>query len=225
MRFAEGAPWGFVIPQVVLVLFLLSVGLGRLIPIGEYDLLLGDVFLSVGLGGILWISLLVYFFRDPERSIGYGVVSPADGRVISVANDRAELRLTIFLGVLDVHVIRSPIAGQFRHGKHIKGARRFAFSKESDKNERYVLNIVGKGETCNLVLIAGAFADRILVYPKFDKDLEKGERVGVIKFGSRVDLAYAAESDCELKVAVGDRVIAGETTIILPKQKEGETEP
>jgi phosphatidylserine decarboxylase len=164
---------------------------------------------------VLWTWLLLFFIRDPERAVGDGVVSPADGRVTAAQSSGLGANLSVFLGVLSVHVVRAPIAGRVTTLAYKPGGRRFAFSKESHLNERLVMGLAGVGETCSLTLIAGAFADRIQAYVETGTEVAKGDRIGIIKFGSRVDLEYASDNPRNLAVKAGDMVIAGQTSILL----------
>jgi phosphatidylserine decarboxylase len=179
----------------------------------------GQVVLAVGLFGVLWVGLLLFFFRDPERAPGSGVVSPADGRVRQASTTGHGATLSIFLGVFNVHVVRAPISGRVTSLAYKPGGRRFAFSKDSHLNERVLLGIAGEAESCSLTLIAGAFADRILPYVEPGATVNKGDRIGIIKFGSRVDLDYTAARPVSLRVKVGNTVIAGVTSILAPAEE------
>lgn len=170
----------------------------------------------IAFGGFAFAAILALFFRDPDRTPGPGVVSPADGRVARVSSEGGRVRISVHLGPLNVHVVRAPIAGLVREARHVPGAHKFAFSKDAEANERLYLTIASDTERAELVLIAGAFANRIVAYegPQAEVPLAKAHRVGLIKYGSRVDLTYAGPEGSEPSVAVGDKVIAGETTIV-----------
>ena len=200
-----------------------------------YPFILGGIAVAV-LGLLLWhpltwVGLLftvfcLYFFRDPERVLpprANAFVAPADGLVVSIerAAPPAELglgheprtRVAIFLSVLDVHVNRAPIGGVVRkiayHPGKFFGA---ADEKASDENERnsLILDLPG-GQEVVVVQIAGLIARRILCDVREGQSLGAGERFGIIRFGSRTDL-YLPES-CEPLVAVGQRMVGGETVI------------
>lgn len=168
---------------------------------------------------ILVFALLLNFFRDPERRPGEGIVSPADGRVTLV--DEVEdpdlgrcHRVAIFMSPLDVHVNRAPVAGTVARAVHAPGRHVPAFRKESERNERFV--IVYEGEVrAKTVQIAGALARRIVPYVREGQRVERGQRIGLIRLGSRVDLlvpvAAAAPS-----VRTGSRARAGVTTLLEP---------
>jgi len=160
------------------------------------------------------------FFRDPDRTPPpTGIVSPADGTVSvireeSVADegDEAEtrLRVGVFMNVHDVHVNRAPKGGAVEAVDHVPGAHRPAFSKESDRNERVHVDFPDHRVT----LIAGAFARRITPYVEAGDDLDRGDRIGHIAFGSRADLLCPPDIErADLAVEEGDGVTAGESVL------------
>jgi phosphatidylserine decarboxylase len=161
----------------------------------------------------------LYFFRDPDRSIPDGpvAVSPADGKVVGVIGDGAECtRISIFLNIFDVHVNRAPIAGKITNIEYTKGQFLVA-SREiaSSQNERNTFTIAGTiaGETTcvRFAQIAGLIARRIVCYKKPGDAVAKGERVGLIKFGSRVDVFLGPEWD--IQVQTGERVAGGSSIL------------
>jgi phosphatidylserine decarboxylase len=163
----------------------------------------------------------LYFFRDPERVIPEGpvAVSPADGKVVSIlADGPSPARISIFLNVFDVHVNRAPIAGDVTSVEYTKGHFLVA-SRElaSSQNERNTLTIAGEGTKVGFSQIAGLIARRIVCYKKPGDHVAKGERVGLIKFGSRVDVFLGAE--WEILVKPGERVAGGSS--ILARRKQG----
>lgn len=153
-----------------------------------------------------------WFFRDPHRQIGQGWVAPADGRII----DAAELadgrtRLAIYLNILNVHVVRSPVAGTVVSIEYREGGRRLAFDKESEHNERVIWRLgTGAGEV-EVVQIAGAFVRRIVPYLQVGDAVARGGRMGLIRFGSRVDVYLPA--GVPIAVSIGDRTRAGVTRL------------
>lgn len=175
--------------------------------------------------GVFGLSTLVFagFFRDPERipPMGEGLVlSPADGRVVGVRGvekgnllREAGTRISIFLSPLDVHVNRAPIKGlvdkvQYQPGRFFAAYR----DKASQDNEQNAVRIVDPaGNSLSIVQIAGVLARRIVCYVKEGERLERGQRVGLIMFGSRVDIFLPRGSRVE--VAEGQRVRGGETVI------------
>ena len=159
--------------------------------------------------------LVAVFFRDPEREPdGPGVVSPADGKVTVVRDEDGRLRVGVFMNLHDVHVNRFPVGGTVSSVVHHDGAHRPAFSKDSDRNERAETRLDG----FVVVQIAGAFARRVTTYPEEGDSVERGDRLGVIAFGSRADVILPASyTRDELRVKEGDRVRAGET-VLAPRK-------
>lgn len=171
-------------------------------------------------GAPFWFlaAFALYFFRDPERSIPAGdvVVSPADGKVMDVRevepDGRRAWKISIFLSVFDVHVNRAPLAGTIRSIRYQPGRFLMAFRPEASvENEQNVVVIEGDRLTVEFKQIAGTVARRIVFRKKLGDRVELGERVGLIKFGSRVDvfLPYAVPP----AVVVGDRVTGGSSIL------------
>ena len=160
-------------------------------------------------------AFCLYFFRDPERRIPEGpvAVSPADGTVVAVKPDVAGTnRVSIFLNVFNVHVNRTPIAGKVKCIKYQKGKFLVASKEEaSHSNEQNTITVEGDGSRVVFKQIAGLIARRIICYKKPGDILEAGERIGLIKFGSRVDVFLGPEWD--IAVHVGERVAAGSSVI------------
>lgn len=169
-----------------------------------------------GAAAIVFIFVL-FFFRDPDREIPSQdglIVSPADGRVIRIATAGGDLPLqvSIFLSVFDVHVNRAPVKGQVANMEHRKGKFKAAFDDAASlENERNIVDIESGNRRVKVVLIAGLIARRIVSWIKSGDSLERGQRIGLIRFGSRVDLFLPA--DVELQVKKGDQVWGG-TSII-----------
>ncbi|HTS77906.1 MAG TPA: phosphatidylserine decarboxylase [Bryobacteraceae bacterium] len=160
-------------------------------------------------------AFCLYFFRDPERTIPGGpvAVAPADGKVVAVVPDSAGAhRLSIFLNIFDVHVNRTPIAGKIMCVKYQKGKFLVA-SREaaSHSNEQNTITVEGNGSRIVFKQIAGLIARRIVCYKKPGDIVDAGERVGLIKFGSRVDVFLGPE--WEVTVRVGERVSAGSSVV------------
>lgn len=157
-------------------------------------------------------AFFLFFFRDPERKIPDGdvVVSPADGSVSMIApfGDHQK-RISIFLSVFDVHVNRSPVAGTIVAVDYRKGRFGNAIRPEaSDENERNVVELrADNGATVVFSQIAGLLARRIVFHPKVGDRLEKGQRVGMIKFGSRTDVILGPE--WEIVAKPNDVVVGG----------------
>jgi phosphatidylserine decarboxylase len=167
----------------------------------------------------------LWFFRDPERAVPQesgALVSPADGKVtdVSIINtpNGQQARISIFLSVFDVHVNRSPIAGIIRDVRYQRGKFLDARSPDcADQNEQNIVTVEGDGQSIVFKQIAGLLARRIVFTPKVGDRLERGQRVGLIKFGSRTDVVF--DADARLNVKVGDRVKGGASILAyLPQQ-------
>ncbi len=182
-------------------------------------------FLSSGLLAVVGLAALAffgYFFRDPDRHIpreAGAVVAPADGKVIltdEVQEDRylrgPARRVAIFMNVFDVHVNRAPLAALVAESEHRDGCFKAAWSEAAcNFNEQQALVLEAQGTRVLVVQIAGLLARRIISYVQPGQYLERGERLGMICFGSRVDLYLPLEA--EILVKVGDRVTAGSSIL------------
>lgn len=165
----------------------------------------------------------VYFFRNPERVVPSqddAVVAPADGKVVFVGQVQEErcfkgeaVKVSIFMSVFNVHVNRAPFSGKVVDMFYNKGQfLNASLDKASLDNEQGGIVLeTANGQRLLFVQIAGLIARRIVTYPKVGDLLEKGERYGLIRFGSRVDVYFPAGS--EVSVRLGDRTVAGETII------------
>jgi len=166
---------------------------------------------------LLMAAFCVYFFRDPDRAIPGGpvCVSPADGRVVRVRNEPdGRTRVSIFLNIFDVHVNRAPVGGRITSLNYSPGRFRFAhLDAASVENERNTLLIDSPrcGSTVEVTQIAGLLARRIVCRKREGDTLRAGERFGLIKFGSRVDVVLGREWD--LAVAERDRVAGGSSVL------------
>jgi len=168
---------------------------------------------------MLLAAFFLWFFRDPERNIPAGVgliVSPGDGLVTETVTistpDGSRQRVSIFLSVFDVHVNRSPISGVLTAVRYQKGLYLNAMNPSSaDRNEQNVVTIRGEGFEVTFKQIAGLLARRIVFNFSEGERVQRGQRVGLIKFGSRVDVILPAEA--LLQVRMGDRVQGGASVI------------
>ncbi|PYV35926.1 MAG: phosphatidylserine decarboxylase family protein [Acidobacteria bacterium] len=169
---------------------------------------------------VLILAIFVLnFFRDPERLISSdpdAIVCPADGRVVEIREEsydgRTVRRVSIFMSPLDVHVNRSPIAGVIEGVRYQKGAFHVASeARASVENEMNVFAVRGSQGVVVVKQIAGVLARRIVFWKKAGDALARGERFGLIKFGSRVDVLL--DRTAEVRVRVGERVHAGSTTL------------
>jgi phosphatidylserine decarboxylase len=173
---------------------------------------------------ILLAVFFLWFFRDPERKIPQGpgmVVSPADGKVTEIASvvtaDGQRTRISIFLSVFNVHVNRSPIEGILSEVTYKKGEYLNALNPASaERNEQNLVVVEGAHTTVAFKQIAGLLARRIVFNYKPGDRVERGQRVGLIKFGSRVDVMLPA--DANVRVKLGDTVKGGASILadILP---------
>jgi phosphatidylserine decarboxylase len=173
--------------------------------------------------GLVLTLFLTYFFRDPERAVPTApglVISPADGRIIALERVREEKflqqpaqKLSIFMNVFDVHVNRAPVAGRvsalaYQPGRYLAANR----PEAPDQNEQLAMLLrTPDGAAVVMVQIAGLLARRIISYVQEGEDLDRGERVGLICFGSRVDL-YLPEQ-CQVQVGIGQKVKAGSSIL------------
>jgi len=168
-------------------------------------------------------AFCLWFFRDPDRQIPNApgaIVSPGDGKITDVSTltipTGRHSRISIFLNVFDVHVNRSPISGVIRDVRYQRGKFLNAMGPNSaDENEQNIITVEGESRTVVFKQIAGLIARRIVFNLKVGDPVARGQRVGLIKFGSRVDVLF----DCDAKIQVkpGDRVKGGATVLaVLP---------
>jgi phosphatidylserine decarboxylase len=168
-------------------------------------------------------GFLTYFFRDPDRQVPPApgiVVSPADGRVMIAGPSDGRwapagewLQVTIFLSPLDVHVNRSPVSGRVRRIEYRPGRFLPAFDEKSNDNELNEIWIEHDGRTIVFRQVVGILARRIVCRIREGEMVGRGERIGLMKFGSRMDVFLP--TDARLSVAVGDRVVGGETVLAM----------
>jgi phosphatidylserine decarboxylase len=171
------------------------------------------------LPAVLLAAFFLWFFRDPERVIpreAGALVAPADGKVTDVSpvisNGESRLRISIFLNVFNVHVNRAPTSGIIREVRYQRGKFINAMNAASaEQNEQNVVTVEGDGQTVVFKQIAGLLARRIVFNRKVGDRVERGERVGLIKFGSRVDVLLDASAALEVKV--GDHVKGGSSVL------------
>lgn len=198
-------------------------------------------FTYIGIAGLLaWLTALfgletlsiilavltifiIYFFRDPERKIPqdqYAVVSPADGKVIDIDNaleenflNREMKRIGIFLSITDCHVNRFPVTGRVLNTKHTTGKFFIADLKRSSSENEKLATLIETDDKQEVVIVqvAGLIARRIVSYLSVGDQLQKGDRFGMIKFGSRVDIYIPLT--CEVLISNGDKVRGGETIL------------
>lgn len=164
--------------------------------------------------GMALTFFMVIFFRDPERKVEVSdtyMISPADGTIIEI-RDR---KICIFMFLQNVHVNRAPISGIIREITYKKGGYLPAFCKDSERNERNEFLIHSKYGDVQVTQIAGTIARRIVTYSGVNDTIEQGQRIGMIRFGSRVDVTIP--HDFDITVCKGERVLAGKTVIATIK--------
>ena len=174
---------------------------------------------------LLLAAFFLWFFRDPERVIPSepgAVVSPADGKVTSVAtvnvNGETFKSISIFLNVFNVHVNRSPVSGIVRGAHYECGKYMNAMNPAcAEQNERNTVTIEGEGHRVIFKQIAGLLARRIVFTKQVGDSVRRGERVGLIKFGSRTDVLFDASA--EVAVKVGENVKGGSSILAFLKQE------
>jgi phosphatidylserine decarboxylase len=204
---AEG--WPFIIPRAIVTAVLFSLG-----------------WKNTGIAALVLTLFVLFFFRDPERTIPEGkglVVSPADGRVIVVKDifepdylKQEVKQVSIFLSVFNVHVNRSPLEGTVEVVKYNPGKFHVAsVDKASLANEQTAMVIASGRHKVLVKQIAGLIARRIVCYARPGNAIRTGERYGLIRFGSRVDIFLPR--DAELKVRVGDRLEGASDVIAVLK--------
>jgi phosphatidylserine decarboxylase len=188
---------------------------------------------ALAYGGLIGFVLCVYmlvFFRDPMRVAPIDpamIVAGAEGKVMGVVVvDEPEylktktVRISIFLSLIDVHVNRSPIAGRVESARYFPGARYFTFQeKSSDFNQHSSILIRGEKVDCLVKQIVGPVARRVVFWLNDGQELQKGEPIGMMKFGSRLDM-YLPADKVDVLVQKGDKVRVGETVVARLKAKE-----
>ena len=171
---------------------------------------------------LIFLILLIftfYFFRDPERVVPLGddiLVSPADGLITNISEykdgKKSYTKVSIFLSVFNVHIQRLPVSGQITKIDYIEGKFINAtLDKASEDNERLRLTLKSGSNVIYITQIAGLIARRIICYLKTNERVNQGERYGIIKFGSRVDIEFP--NSYNLMVSIGQQCIGGETII------------
>lgn len=207
------------------------IGAGALIAAAGWvavGLEIGGAFAAATAGLFTVLTLFsVWFFRDPDQPTPGDpglVIAPGQGKVIEIREVEepsfmggACRRITIFLSVFDVHVQRAPLAGTVEHREYRPGKYMVAWKeKASQDNEQASLGITTPHGRVLVRQIAGLIARRIVTYPKEGDQVERGDRIGLIRFGSRVDLFMPL--DWQVTCAIGDKAIAGLT--VLAKQPQ-----
>ena len=182
--------------------------------------------------GLVGAAFMLFFFRDPERTVTAGpdlVVAGADGRVMAVKEvveneclNGDAIRISIFLSLLDVHVNRAPVAGRIAFLKYYPGKRHFTFQEKSSEYNQHSCILIDTGSTrCLVKQIVGPVARRVVYWLEPGQSVQKGDRIGMMKFGSRLDMLFP-KGDVEVLVRPGDKVRAGVTAVArLNKKSDG----
>ncbi len=188
-----------------------------ILPLALISLLLA--LFGVTLLAVAFLGLAVFvgfFFRDPDRAIPNetaAIVSPADGKIVGISTQPdGTKRISIFLSVFDVHINRSPVAGEVESVEYRQGRFHAAFhERASVENEQNVLVIGNGSDKIKVSQIAGILARRVVCWKQAGDYVQRGERIGLIKFGSRVDVFLPG--NVRNVVSRGDRVRGGSTII------------
>jgi phosphatidylserine decarboxylase len=183
----------------------------------------GVTSLWAGAGALAVLSLFtLYFFRDPPRTPPEGqglVLAPADGRIVQITQvdeptfiEGRATRISIFLSIFNVHLQRAPVSGTVRHKVYKPGGFAVAWAeKASEENEQASLGLDHEGTRVLVRQIAGLVARRVVTDPEVGDSIQQGTRIGLIRFGSRVDLFLP--TDWEVTCQKGDRAVGGETIL------------
>lgn len=176
------------------------------------------IFLFISVIFFILTVFFIIFFRDPERKVGKGIVICADGKIREITKlkdkDIGEcIQISTFMNVYNVHVNRMPIDGKIKKIDHISGLHLPAFKKESEKNERAIILVDTEIGTVKIIQIAGTLARRIVPYIKEGDKIKKGDRIGIIRLGSRVDVFLPKKKIKKVNVKVKELVRAGVDTL------------
>ena len=194
LRFAPGAAT-FGGPPIVVGVALLF------LPVAPW---IGALVILLGLG-------VIVFHRDPDRVIGAGVVSPSDGVVAQAATGPAGTFLGVFLNVHDVHVVRAPADAAVVEVRRLEGPRAPAWSRKAGHNAGVELRLATEHGEMRLRMLVGMVARRVIPYVVEGQRLQTGERIGLIRFGSRTELILAPS--LRVTVTPGTKVLAGASSI------------
>jgi phosphatidylserine decarboxylase len=210
MKIAKGGLY-WIIPSFLVTLFFIVLTIYVNEPI-KY------VILFIFMLSLLISFILLIFFRDPERKIGKGIVAVADGVIREITKEEDKdvgkcTKISTFMNFYNVHVNRMPIDGVIKDITHQNGAHIPAFKKESEKNERIILLLKTNIGSIKIIQIAGTLARRIVPYVKKGDNVRKGEKIGLIRLGSRVDIYLPTKRIKSITVKVKDKIQAGEDTI------------
>lgn len=210
MKIAKGGLiW--IIPSFLTTFFFLIITILIIVPV-KY------AFFIIFILSLIISLVFLIFFRDPDRKIGTGIVAAADGIIREITTNRDKdigkcTKISTFMNIHNVHINRMPVDGKVEDIIYHKGTHIPAFKKESENNERVILLLKTNIGSIKVIQIAGTLARRIVTYIKKGDIIKKGEKIGLIRFGSRVDVYLPTKKIRSIKVRVGDRILAGENTI------------
>ncbi len=159
----------------------------------------------------LFFAFFLFFFRDPHRSIGDGIISPADGIVME-----SGMKIAIFMNLWDVHVNRAPISGKILEMRHTPGKHTPAFM-EKGENERLSIKMETDLGVVEVIQIAGIIARRIVPYVNEGDVLRKGDKIGIVRFGSKAEVHFPRIADINVVVKEGEKIKAGQTIATYKK--------
>ncbi|MFX1514078.1 MAG: phosphatidylserine decarboxylase [Promethearchaeota archaeon] len=192
--------------------------------------LYSSTFLILFIFSLIFLTFLITFFRDPDRSPPSNksfVLSPAEGRVYAIESLPDTLKIQIRMSLFNVHVTRSPISGKIISIARYPGSfwPMLPFIKRSsEKNARQIIQIQGKDFMLEVIQIAGIFARRCVCYKRENDIVTRGSKLGIIRFGSEVDLVFPTKLGVQVLVQKGDKVRTGETPVAkIINPKEGES--
>lgn len=168
-----------------------------------------------GVLSLLIFGFFIWFFRDPERvpDKPNGIVAPADGKILPFREDN---KIRIFMNLNDVHVNRAPLNGKVKKMDYRKGGYKPAYSKDADTNEQLTWKIDTEDGEIEVVQIAGAIVRRISPYKKIGDKIKRAEKIGIIRFGSRVDVSIPKNYNIIVKEK--DKVYSGKTVLAEKKK-------
>jgi len=211
MRVAKGSISWLITPAIGTILSFLCIILTETI--------IQSIFLLLTLLLFLLFVFFLIFFRDPTRTIGEGIVAVADGRIRSIQHKTDDdcgrcIAISTFMNVYNVHVNRCPLDGTIKNIIHKKGSHLPAFTKESERNERVIILLETKVGLLKIIQIAGTIARRIVPYIKEGDQLKKGDKIGIIRLGSRVDILLPESMMNSITIEPAQMVKAGEDSIV-----------
>jgi phosphatidylserine decarboxylase len=175
-------------------------------------LIVAIIFVFLKFHFLSFLSFLIFlfflfFFRDPNREIGKGITSPADGIVMEGGK---KMKISIFMNLWNVHINRAPISGKILEMEHTAGRHSPAFM-EKGENERLSIKMETEMGTVVVTQIAGIIARRIVPYIKKGDIVKKGDKIGIVRFGSKVEVHMPGDANVNITVKKGDKVRAGQT--------------